>query len=104
MLRTFRPLLLLVALLFSQHAAMLHGLEHAEHDLTLSTHQDGQAPALGHSADVCAAFGALAHALGNAGTTPSGAAHTLDGFFRQFQNAAAVTRIGFDSRAPPLSA
>jgi hypothetical protein len=102
--RLLRPILLIAALLFSQHAAMLHGLVHAEHELALATQHDGKAPALGHSEDVCVAFGALAHALGTAGTAEARAAQTFDEFVRQFQNAPAVTRIGFDSRAPPLSA
>jgi hypothetical protein len=104
MTRPLRYLLLVLALLFSQHAAMLHGLEHAEHDLALAEHLDGDAPALDHDDNVCAAFGALAHALGNAGIAQASAAHAFDEFFRQFQNAPVVTRVGFDSRAPPLSA
>ena len=104
MTRPLRYLLLVVALLFAQHAAMLHGLAHAQHEIALTSQPAGKAPALNHGADVCAAFGALAHALGNAGTTQSDAAPAFDGFSQQFQSAPAVTRIGFDSRAPPLSA
>jgi hypothetical protein len=99
-----RRLLLVAALLFSQHAAMLHGLAHAEHDLALATHQDGQAPALGHAADVCAAFGGLAHALGStaaAHACESASAGVAPVLFSSFVSA---TRVGFDSRAPPLSA
>lgn len=104
MTRPLRYLLLVVALLFAQHAAMLHGLAHAQHEIALTSQPAGDAPALDHDDNVCAAFGALAHALGNAGTAQASAAHAFDEFFRQFQNAPVVTRVGFDSRAPPLSA
>lgn len=102
-MRLLRPLLLAFALLFSQHAAMLHGLAHAEHELALATQGD-KAPALDHGADVCAAFGALAHALGNASAAP--AAHCIHG---DSQSVAAIpalvlTRVAYDSRAPPFSA
>jgi hypothetical protein len=104
MRKLLRPLLLVAALLFSQHAAMLHGLAHAEHEVALAGQHDGDAPALDHGLDTCAAFGALAQALGSAaplqvpGRAQSGAPSA------SFVSVVAVTRIGFDSRAPPLSA
>jgi hypothetical protein len=104
MTRLLRPLLLVAALLFSQHAAMLHGLAHAGHDIALASHGEGKAPALDHGLDVCAAFGALAHALGNATAAPSCAADRVVAQSATFALAPAVTRVVFDSRAPPLSA
>ncbi|MFY9315637.1 MAG: hypothetical protein WAO95_08765 [Burkholderiales bacterium] len=104
MTRTLRYLLLVVALLFSQHAAMLHGLGHAEHELALAAERDGDAPALDHGDNVCAAFGTLVHALGVGDAAQAVALRAFDEFFGSFQNAPAVTRVGFDSRAPPLSA
>ncbi len=104
MRKFLRPLLLVVALLFSQHAAMLHGLAHAEHDLAVASHQDDSSPALGHDIDVCAAFGALAHALGNATATRSSACVGVVTDFAAFEIVPASTRIVFDSRAPPVSA
>jgi len=101
MIRPLRYLLLVVALLFAQHAAMLHGLAHAKHDLALAAQHDGKTPALGHGCKACAAFGALAHALGGAGTAHASVVHAFDEFILQFQNAPAVTRVAFDSRAPP---
>lgn len=103
--RRLLPLLTLTAaLLFSQHASLLHGLAHAEHEIALATQHDGTAPALDHGAEVCVAFGSLAHAL-SGGNTASCAS---DGVARQIAFAPAsaptVTRIVFDSRAPPLSA
>jgi len=104
MTRPLRCLLLVVALLFSQHAAMLHGLEHAEHELALSAGHDGNAPALGHGADVCAAFAALAHAIGDFAVAAS-AAFVPPAAIPVLPPALAVdARIVFDSRAPPLSA
>jgi hypothetical protein len=99
-----RRLLLVVALLFSQHAAMLHGLAHAEHDLALAGQQEGQAPALDHGLDTCAAFGALAQALGSAGRLQAPSCVQAGAPSASFFTVSAVTRIGFDSRAPPLSA
>ena len=101
MIRPLRHLLFVVALLFAQHAAMLHGLEHARHDLALAAQHDGKAPALGHGSEVCAAFGAIAHALVGACTAQASVVHAFDEFILQFQNAPAVTRVAFDSRAPP---
>jgi hypothetical protein len=99
-----RPLLLVIALLFSQHAALLHGLAHAERDIALAMQHDGTAPALDHGADVCVAFGSLAHALGGTGLAlcASEAAYARPVF--ALASAPAFTRIVFDSRAPPLSA
>jgi hypothetical protein len=104
MKKFLRPLLAIAALLFAQHAAMLHGLAHAGYDVAVAHHQDGKAPALGHGADVCAAFGALAHALGDfafasiAALVPATAA---PGFPPALS---VIARMVFDSRAPPYSA
>lgn len=101
-------MLLVAALLFSQHAALLHGLAHAEREVTLAAHADGKtdgkAPALDHGLDVCAAFGALAHALGNATVAPQCASARVAAQSTVFAAAPAITRIVFDSRAPPYSA
>jgi hypothetical protein len=104
MTRLLRSLLLIAALLFSQHAALLHGLAHAGHDIEVAQSSGDDAPALDHGADVCAAFGALAHALGNfadaslVAFVPPSATPVLPPAF------AVAARIVFDSRAPPLSA
>jgi hypothetical protein len=104
MKKFLRPLLLIAALLFSQHAAMLHGLAHAGHDVAVAHHGDGKVPALDHGTDVCAAFGALAHALGDfafasfVAFVPPSATPTLP------PARAVAARIVFDSRAPPYSA
>jgi hypothetical protein len=101
--RLLRPLLLIVALLFSQHAAMLHGLAHAEHEVALASHENDKAPKLGHGTDVCAAFGALAHALGDFAVA-SYAAFVPPAQASALAPAPAVAaRIVFDSRAPPFS-
>lgn len=102
MTKLLRSLLLIAALLFSQHAAQLHGLAHAQHEVALAT--DGAAPALDHGLDVCAAFGALAHALAGAALSVRGACEGLRAPAFALGDAPAPTRVGFDSRAPPLSA
>jgi hypothetical protein len=102
--RLLRTLLVVAALLFSQHAAMLHGLAHAEHDIALATQPAGKAPALDHGIDVCAAFGALAHALGSAASAQLQICTQVGIQHAAFVSVPAATRIGFDSRAPPLSA
>jgi hypothetical protein len=98
-----RALLLIVALLFSQHAAMLHGLTHAQHDVALSGHGEGKAPALGHGIDECIAYFALSHALGNAAVAPRFAGANPGLAIVAPETPAVATRIVFDSRAPPLS-
>lgn len=103
-MKLLRPLLLIVALLFSQHAAMLHGLAHAEHEVALASNHGGTAPALDHGADVCVAFGALAHAVGNTNPAQFGSCVQAVAEPAAFDILPAVTRIVFDSRAPPLSA
>jgi hypothetical protein len=99
-----RSLLLVVALLFSQHAAMLHGLAHAQHDVALAEHGGGKAPALDHGVDECAAYFAFAHALGNAAVSPLFASINSHLAVVAIETPAVATRIVFDSRAPPLSA
>jgi hypothetical protein len=99
-----RPLLLVAALLFSQHAAMLHGLMHAGHDIAVAQTGEGKAPALDHGTDVCAAFGALAQALGDFASA-SFIAPVFPTAVPDLPPAlAVVARFVFDSRAPPLSA
>jgi hypothetical protein len=104
-LRRLLPLLALtIALLFSQHAALLHGMAHAEHDIALATGHDGDAPALDHGLDTCAAFGALAQALAGAAAPARGEFEGMRARAVALAAAPAATRVGFDSRAPPLSA
>ena len=101
MRRLLRRLLFAAALLFSQHAAMLHGMAHAQHEVALAEQGSGKAPALGHGADKCVAFGALAHALGNATIAqPAGCVQPGARFVAR-ESVPAATRIAFDSRAPP---
>ena len=99
-----RRLLLVAALLFSQHAALLHGLAHAGHDIALAAWQGGDAPALDHGLDTCAAFGALAHALAGDAVPACGEFDGMQARAVALTAAPAPTRVGFDSRAPPLSA
>ena len=104
-LRRLLPLLALtIALLFSQHAALLHGMAHAEHDLALAAGHDGDAPALDHGLDTCAAFGALAQVLAGAAVSASCEFQSVRAPAVALTAAPAATRVGFDSRAPPLSA
>jgi hypothetical protein len=104
MRRFLRPLLLAAMLLFSQQAAMLHGLVHAQHEVALAEQGGGKAPALGHGTDKCVAFSALAYALGNSADTARAAGVHAVALAVAHQTVAAATRIAFDSRAPPLSA
>jgi hypothetical protein len=101
---SMRALLLIAALLFSQHAAMLHSLTHAQHDVALAAHDEGKAPALGHGTDECVAFFALSHALGNAAVAPQFASVNPGLATFALETPAVATRVVFDSRAPPLSA
>ena len=101
MTRPLRYLLLALALLFSQHAAMLHGVAHAKHELAVAQSEAGKAPVLDHGIDVCAAFGALAHALGS---FVGAACAASAGFAATAVFSPTLTlpaRIVFDSRAPP---
>ena len=104
MIRLLRHLLLVVALLFSQHAAMLHGLAHAGHEIAVAESSKGNAPALDHGADVCAAFGAIAHALGDFPVVSIAAGVDAAVLTTLPPTLAVPARIVFDSRAPPASA
>jgi len=104
MKKFLRPLLLIAALLFSQHAAMLHGLAHAGHDVAVAQHAEGKAPALDHGTDVCAAYGAVAHAVGNTPAMWVGSREEPGNQTATFQVFSVSPRIAFDSRAPPYSA
>jgi hypothetical protein len=104
MKKFLRPILLIAALLFSQHAAMLHGLAHAEQEVALAAQHGGKAPALKHGSDVCAAFGALAYALSNASAVLPASLEQAGAQVTGFDVVPALTRIVFDSRAPPFSA
>lgn len=98
--RVLRVLLVAVALLFAQHASMLHGLAHATHDIAQAT-KDGAAPALGHGSDVCAAFAGLAHAAGGTLFVAPGALAAFALPSRVAGAPGSSTRVAFDSRAPP---
>ncbi len=98
--RVLRVLLLAAALLFAQHASMLHGLAHATHDIAQAG-KAGAAPALDHGTDVCAAFAGLAHAAGGLQIVVPGAfvASVLPS--RVASAPGSSSRVPFDSRAPP---
>lgn len=104
MTRPLRFLLLVAALLASQHAALLHGLAHAKFEIALAAQEGEKSPALDHGVDVCAAFGALAHALGNAVATAPCAEPRVTDHSTTPDSAFAAARIVFDSRAPPYLA
>ena len=101
MRKLLRPLLFAAALLFSQHAAMLHGLVHAQHDVALAEQGKSNAPALGHGADKCVAFSALAYAISNATVAQADAERDPNARAAAPETVPVATRIVFDSRAPP---
>lgn len=101
MRKLLRPLLLAAALLFSQHAAMLHGLAHAQHEVALAEQGTTKAPALGHGTDKCVAFNALAYALGNTAVAQPAACVQSDAQAVSHETVPVPARIAFDSRAPP---
>jgi hypothetical protein len=98
-----RAFLLALALLWAQHGALLHALEHAGYDLEVAIH-DGDAPPLGHGVEECVAYDAIGHALGSAplAVLDSDVQPALHVAVKPFFLPAA--RIVFDSRAPPFSA
>lgn len=103
MTRTLRHLLLVFALLFSQHAAMLHGIGHTEHDIAVAALGDGDAPALDHGVDVCAVFASLAHAIGSYVCASCAAGTGVSAVAVPSSSLVLPARIVFDSRAPPIS-
>jgi hypothetical protein len=103
MTRLLHRLLLVAALLFSQHAALLHGLAHAEHDFEVAQSGGDEAPALEHGTEVCAAFGALTHAHGSFAGASGAAGVDIVAVSAPFSSFVLLARIVFDSRAPPFS-
>jgi hypothetical protein len=99
-----RAFLLALALLWAQHGALLHGLEHAAHDLDVAAQGEDDAPPLGHGVEECVAYDAIGHALGSAplAVLDSDVQPALHVAVKPFFLPAA--RIVFDSRAPPFSA
>ncbi|HLX81180.1 MAG TPA: hypothetical protein VKS43_11405 [Burkholderiales bacterium] len=101
MRQLLRRLLLAAALLVAQHAAMLHGLVHAQYDVALAEHGPNKAPALGHGTDKCVAFSALAFALSSAAVAQPAAGVDPDARAVAPETVPVPARIAFDSRAPP---
>ena len=100
--RTWRHLLVAVALLSTGQAAQLHALSHLGRDLALIERGDKNTPPPGHPAEQCLAFHAIDGALPNAAPAlelpqialPTVAYLALPSPF--------PPRIEYDSRAPPF--
>jgi hypothetical protein len=102
--RFFPGLLLAAALLFAQQGVALHALDHAMHDAAVATHGENHVPPLDHGKSECVAYGAVCHAIG--GWTAALVAPVKQSFAVTPgpSGIAVLTRVAFDSRAPPLSA
>ena len=104
MTRFFPGLLLAAALLFAQQGVVLHSLDHAMHDAAVATQGEDQAPPLDHGKNKCVAYGAVCHA------TDGWTAAVVAPLEQPFEvtpgpsGIAVLTRVAFDSRAPPFSA
>ena len=96
MTRLARVLLLILALVWAQHGALLHALEHAAHEANVA--------ALDHEIEKCVAYDALAHALGDSHLAVSVSTPHPEIIAPAPCPVLASTRIVFDSRAPPHSA
>ena len=104
MTRFFPGLLLAAALLFAQQGVVLHSLDHAMHDAAVAAQGADHAPPLDHGKNKCAAYGAVCHAA--AGWTAAVATPVKHPFevAPGPSGIAVLTRVAFDSRAPPFSA
>lgn len=101
MSRVLRPLMIVLALVFAQQAAQLHGLSHLGHDLRAAAHDGKSAPPVGHPAEQCLAFHALDSALPILAFSPEPPRVALSGVARFTLPLLHPPRIVFDSRAPP---
>jgi hypothetical protein len=101
--RLARHLLIAAFLLFAQHAAQLHGLSHAFHDVAVAEHGTDGAP-LDHDAHKCVSFLAVGSAAPNAASHVVSSEVSLQLPPAAHRAYLPVSRIVFDSRAPPFSA
>lgn len=102
MVGALRALFVIIAVLFAQHASLLHGLAHAQQDLALAA-KGGKAPALGHGTEVCAAFGALAHGIGCAVSPSAPTVGTETPVAHLGASVFPVIQAAFAPRGPPTS-
>jgi hypothetical protein len=97
-----RHLLLAAALVLAQQAAQLHVLSHLKHDL-LKAERHGQCiPPVDHSPEQCIAFHAVGSALPSLGLVLESSQVALPTKTPFDLPLPSVSRIEFDSRAPPL--
>jgi hypothetical protein len=95
-------MLFALALLFAEHAALMHSMTHLRHDLLVAEYGEKNAPPLGHTVDKCIAFHAFYGTItgGNAFIVPSCVAVSPVAHF--VVPVPFPPRIVFDSRAPPV--
>ena len=99
--RLFRHALLALFLLFSQQAAQLHALSHANRDLAAALDGEKKAPPLGHATEHCLAFHAVDSVLPGVGQSPPLRCKPRLAVLRFALPLPFAPRIVFDSRAPP---
>ena len=102
MRRTFRHLLIAVALVFAQQAAQLHALSHLKQDLIKAERGGRCIPPVSHPAEQCIAFHAVDSALPALALALEPARIAFPTFAATILPLLLPPRIEFDSRAPPL--
>lgn len=98
---TFRHLLIAVALVFAQQAALLHALSHLRQDLVKAERGGKCVPPIGHPAERCIAFHAVDSALPGLALALEPPRVALPAVARFALPLPFSPRIEFDSRAPP---
>jgi hypothetical protein len=95
-------LLAMVALLLGQAGVQLDGFLHLQHDLGAVRHSEMDAPPVGHSVSVCAAYSLICGAISNANLWPPLVAAEPGLVAAQFAFfLLRASAVPFQSRAPP---
>jgi hypothetical protein len=101
--RTLRYVLIAAALLFGQHAALLHAFSHVPNDPGKSERGQKGTPVPGHLSAQCLAFHAVDSALPNHARAPQLRQAALPAAKSFILPLPLLARLQFDSRAPPVS-
>jgi len=102
MRRTFRHLLIAVALVFTQQVAQLHALSHLKRDLVMAERGGKYVPPVNHPAEQCIAYNAVDSVLAALAPAIDPPRVALPAMASVALPLPFSPRIEFDSRAPPV--
>jgi hypothetical protein len=99
LLRIFRPLLLVIALLFAQQGGLTHGIAH-----TLAEQAQDQSLPHDNHCELCAAYAQIGSAIGSSSVHFDFATRAEDTLSNHSAPYRSIAFAAFAARAPPRSA